>query len=418
MYNDIKWNDIEECGRTKRGKPKKVYLKNLLTIKGRGRNHDKTIIDWKNSVGRTVPMLYDDVVYNVTIDGYETKGSYLIINIIGYHKIDFKIHVTNFLKCGIGNLISNIYANPNSPNRDLIIDSVGEEVAKTLTRTTHKTIEIMCPNCGRGQNIAICNLTNRGFSCNLCGDGFTYPERLMRETLIVLGAEFEMQTSFDNGAHRYDFFLPEQNAIIEVHGIQHYEEATLGRTLDKEQANDRYKRELAIKNGIRAKDYHEIDCRFSELNHCKHGFISVLGKYFDIEALTSEDWNEIETNAQSSKVVEVCNFFNGHGGTAHSVARALNMSVSTVKVYLRKGSELGICSYSGETYLNDKRKRVVQLNKETLQPVCEPHNSACDAAKACGGIQSGISSCCNGKRKSYKGYIWKWESEYSSLINS
>lgn len=126
MYNDIKWNDIEECGRTKRGKPKKVFLKTLLTIKGKGRNHGKTIIDWKNSVGRIVPMLYDDIVYNVTIDDYETKGNYLTINIIGYYKIDFKIHVTNFLKCGIGNLISNIYANPNSPNRDLIINSVGK----------------------------------------------------------------------------------------------------------------------------------------------------------------------------------------------------------------------------------------------------------------------------------------------------
>ena len=52
----------------------------------------------------------------------------------------------------------------------------------------------------------------------------------------------------------YDFYIPELEAIIEVHGSQHYGqgfEKVGGRTLEEEQINDRLKEDLAKQNGIK-----------------------------------------------------------------------------------------------------------------------------------------------------------------------
>lgn len=37
------------------------------------------------------------------------------------------------------------------------------------------------------------------------------------------------------------------------------------------------------------------------------------------------------------------------------------------------------------------------------------YESACEAARQIKGCQPHISDCCNGKRSTHKGYVWKWE---------
>ena len=56
------------------------------------------------------------------------------------------------------------------------------------------------------------------------------------------------------GVRRYDFYVPSLNAIIEVHGAQHYEQgfdSIGGRSFEEERANDILKEKLAIDNGIK-----------------------------------------------------------------------------------------------------------------------------------------------------------------------
>lgn len=63
-----------------------------------------------------------------------------------------------------------------------------------------------------------------------------------------------MEKSFRDlhgGLFRYDFYLPQYNAIIEVNGQQHYTEAWGGRTkLMKQKENDRRKISYALANNI------------------------------------------------------------------------------------------------------------------------------------------------------------------------
>ncbi len=253
-----------------------------LTINIEGYNLPKNRINWVESVGKKVYVLYEEKEYVVTIDNYDKKTAYLTINIEGYNKVDYKIHTGNFTQCKLNSLIGNIYANPNSPNRELILKSVGEDEAKTLTPYSNKKIQIVCPDCSATQNIELCKLTERGFRCNRCSDKFSYPERLVRSVLNRLEIAYLGQLTYDNGKTRYDFFLPDFNVIIETHGIQHYEETRRNkrtRTLEEEQKNDRYKRKLAIENGIKDEDYHEIDCRISTLEWCRPNIEKVINLY-------------------------------------------------------------------------------------------------------------------------------------------
>ena len=88
----------------------------------------------------------------------------------------------------------------------------------------------------------------------------SYPERFMDALLKQLKVTFEREVIFNwskptetnklDGAKRYDFYLPESNTIIAVHGAQHYSggfEVFGGKTLDEEKENDRVKQDIAIK---------------------------------------------------------------------------------------------------------------------------------------------------------------------------
>lgn len=102
--------------------------------------------------------------------------------------------------------------------------------------------------------------------------GGSFPEKFMSSLLNLLNIDFSREmvfkwsdASFHNkGQKRYDFYIPSLEAIIEVHGAQHFQrgfEFCGGRTLEAEQANDQYKEQLAKKNGIRY--YVVIDASYS-----------------------------------------------------------------------------------------------------------------------------------------------------------
>ena len=55
--------------------------------------------------------------------------------------------------------------------------------------------------------------------------------------------------------------------------------------------------------------------------------------------------------------------------------------------------------------VDKQKKKVGCLKNGNLVAVYE---SACEAARQINGSQPHISDCCNGKRKTHKGYGWKW----------
>lgn len=227
---------------------------------------------------------------------------------------------------------------------------VNQGDAQKYRRGSNKRVELKCPNCNHKKFMTVDKLVNRGFSCPFCSDGFTYPEKLMSSLLLTLGVQYKAQLSFDNGLHRYDFYVPTLNLIIETHGRQHYEESRRKgertRTLKEEQENDKYKRKLALTNGI--EHYVVIDCSETSLSYIKNNIIqSKLSNLFNLEEV---DWSEIGIKCESSLVIEVIDYYNKYKCSPVKIASYFKLSKNTVRNYIKRGEELGLCKYEGVNY--------------------------------------------------------------------
>lgn len=80
-------------------------------------------------------------------------------------------------------------------------------------------------------------------------------ESVMRDKLAELGLTYYQEVIFDDLPYlRYDFFLPYNNTVIEVDGIQHiefnkeYHETV--KDFERQKRNDNKKRKFAYKNNV------------------------------------------------------------------------------------------------------------------------------------------------------------------------
>lgn len=133
----------------------------------------------------------------------------------------------------------------------------------------------------------------------------SYPERLLSSLLTMIGVDYGREMVFpwsekverDDGSvstKRYDFYVPELNAIIEIHGSQHYDggfESVGGRTLEEEIRNDKEKAQLAKINGI--KHYIVIDANYSNLSYIKESIIS-NNEFISLFNISEVDWSKVE----------------------------------------------------------------------------------------------------------------------------
>lgn len=380
------------------------YLKSVIGLNGKSR------IDWKNSVSKEIKYKY----------GWNGQFSEGVLKIRKYepktHNVYFEeyekgISTSHLTECKLGGIL-NIIWNKARWMCDL---GVSEEDAKKYRYCSTKKIEVKCPHCGRIKKttpeIIYCK---HSIGCS-CGDGMSYPEKLMENLLIQINIKYEGQYKAKWSKNRiYDFYLPDYNIIIEVHGIQHYEESRRGRSLKEEQENDKLKEELALGNGIR--HYIIIDCRESNLQYIKSNILySELNELFD---LSNIDWVQCGEYAIKNKVKEVCNRYNT-GVFIGDLAKEFGINRNTIRRYLKKGNELGWCKYDPKEERKRSSKRVGKLvgkhnGKMVIQftlkgEFIKTYPSASEAGRQTGIKTSNICDCCNGKYKTAGGFIWKYE---------
>lgn len=228
---------------------------------------------------------------------------------------------------------------------------------------------------------------------------------------------------FDSGEHyspKKEQYKNEQY-IVETHGIQHYEQSNKGRSLEEEQKNDRFKKELALKNGIKEENYIVIDCRYSDLEFIKRNILySSLSNFYDLNKI---NWDKVEGFALSSRVKEACDSWNGgiHNTTQIGVIMKLNRS--TISNYLKKGNELKWCEYNSieerikgieKGFINAKKsnEKSVEIFKDGISlgvflSIMELSTKSIELF----GINldnSNISAVCSGRIKGYKGFTFKY----------
>jgi predicted RNA-binding Zn-ribbon protein involved in translation (DUF1610 family) len=227
-----------------------------------------------------------------------------------------------------------------------MIPFVGEEIAKTHTARSNKSIYPICPDCGRVQKrkTSIDHIYSRKKISCTCGDGFSYPEKIMFNILEQTSVGFVTQLTKSSlswcGNYRYDFYIPSLNCIIESHGLQHYKDTKRkgARTLKEEQDNDRNKEILAKENGI--KSYITIDCRESNLDYIKDKILN--SKLNILLNLSTIDWNESEIFAMSNLTKKVCQIKQENPTLSNvQIGRIFKLNRDTVSEYLKKGKAIG-----------------------------------------------------------------------------
>lgn len=229
-----------------------------------------------------------------------------------------------------------------------------KEDAYTHSHGSHDIVKVKCPHCGRERKMAIYVLyRTKSIGC-VCGDGISYPEKFVISMLNQLDIKYIKEFSpnwIEN--KRYDFYLENYNCIIECHGGQHYNYGFNycgGRTLQEEQENDKYKKDLALNNGI---DYYIVlDCRKSNLEWIKQSILnSELRNLFDLSKI---DWLKCEEYSLKNIVKEVCDYWREYNEINNKelntidIGKIFNLERSTICRYLKRGTKLGWCNYDGK----------------------------------------------------------------------
>ena len=163
------------------------------------------------------------------------------------------------------------------------------EDAHKYHRKSGKKIEIECKNCGFEKEIQITDLVKYGFSCPFCTKGISFPERYMASLLNINGITYEFQKTFPNlKRRRFDFYLPNQNCVIEMNGAQHYQENNF---LDYQSTikSDEVKKKYCEKHDI---NYIPINCSRSTFEfiseELKNSQLNEMLKINDKEEISNE----------------------------------------------------------------------------------------------------------------------------------
>ncbi|XZH34353.1 zinc-ribbon domain-containing protein (plasmid) [Clostridium perfringens] len=312
-------------------------------------------------------------------------------------------------------------------NKWMVDLGVSEEDAKKYTHSSSKTIMVRCPDCGREKKIIISNLyICKSIFCS-CGDGKSYPEKFVMGLLEQLEVDFETEYSpswIDN--KRYDFYIKDLNCIIETHGEQHYKEKLRrvkeSRTLQEEQVNDKFKKEIALKNGV--KYYITLDCRESNLEWIKKSIInSELNDLFNLSII---NWTGCAEFANKNIIKEVCDYWNSGVKSTIKIGEKFNIHCGTVTRHLKKGTKLGWCDYNAKEVMKRIGKQNGGYNKKEVEIF--KNGKSLGFFESCTEIQrqseelfgvkllrSKISQVCNNKKPQYKGFTFKYVEENNNL---
>lgn len=217
-----------------------------------------------------------------------------------------------------------------------------EDIYKYLP-SSNKEVEMICPDCGSRIIKNLNQVDTLGFSCTICSDGISYPEKVMTKLLLQSGLDFKTQLTnktFDwCERYRYDFYIPSLNMIIETHGLQHYENTTWS-DVEEVSRNDSKKEKLARKNGII--NYIQLDCRYSDVDYIKEScFNSDLNKLINLAKI---NWEICDVFANKSIMMNIIDDYNS-GLKISELCKKYRISDNTVREYLKNGHSQGWCKY-------------------------------------------------------------------------
>jgi DNA-directed RNA polymerase subunit RPC12/RpoP len=286
------------------------------------------------------------------------------------------------------------------------------------TANTHKELLWFCKDCKREFYMQTDKFKIRLHKCPYCSENKSYGEKFLYNLLEQLYIPFEMHKTFEwSDKKEYDFYIPELSCIIEVHGKQHYTKSDFsylgGKHYYEEMANDEYKKEIALTNGILR--YIVIDARESNITWIMKSIcnsdLPIILRFNHKEIL----WEECDKYALGNEVKLVCEKYN-ELEDIQLVADYFHCSYNTVKNKLKQGATHGWCNYDADAaqqqaWLENGKKVIEIMSKPVVQ-----FDLNGNFIKKYPSIQfaqrelkiSHIWDCIIGRRKSAGGYQWRY----------
>lgn len=330
-------------------------------------------------------------------------------DVISNWKIGCPICSNNIVKVGVNDF--------NTVHNDLTRYLYDYNDGFKYTSNSKSVVKFKCPHCGFVWEQSIYNFVKRKNKCKNCCISRSYPERFLSFLLDELCVIYESEVLFEwSDNKRYDFYLPEYNIIIEVHGRQHYNDiyrfSKSKRRLIDEEINDKYKEELAKKNGIN--EYIIIDASQSDFNWIKTKICESLLPTILMFSPKDIDWSNCDMCATDNSIFDVCDDYNNCISIRELVEK-YKKSYNTIVNYLNIGNRFGWCNYdakynskqaafkNGQRLKANNSKPVLQVDI-TSGKIINEFSSIREAQKQTG--LNHIGDCASGKRNKCGGYKW------------
>ncbi len=395
--NENRWIDLSGLPRTKHGKH----------------------IDWWRSIGLEVPFQFDMVNGVIKLVSHGQKDK-IFITIDKYVDEPVQIGTHLLTSCLLYKLVGNKVADARP---DIIQYFANPSDAYRYSVYSKAFAEVLCPVCKRKKFQQVNNLCSQGFFCDMCSDGVSLPNKIMYCILEQCKVSFINEASKAKGfnwiakQYRYDFYFQtndERRILVEMDGGFHRNEGQ--QTIDQEKDN------LAKNNGY---EVIRIDCQYDgdPLAYIKTNIIN--SELNNILPLHTVNWDLCEQFLQTNLMHKACKLWEQDEYSVGEITDSLHVSRVTVKTYLKRGKEYGLCpSYSPTESTYRKGPRVALLQQNNVIYVFRHFNHLCEQSSFLLGVYFHKPSVITSSRRNelYKGYeikrITKAEYEQYKMINN
>ncbi len=223
------------------------------------------------------------------------------------------------------------------------------EDAKKYSLHSDKKADLKCECCGaKIPQVTITTIETKGIIlCPLCKDKtLSLGEKIMWAILNYLKIDFiyDNTTEFSNG-RRYDFYIPKNNLIIEMDGMQHSIKpfcinGHVSKTIEEIQKIDQIKEELAIKNGIQ--HYIHIDTKEGNYNLIIE---RIQNQLKDLLPLSKVNWGEIRKETIKPIGKRCLDLWNNGIKSTVDISKQLNINIDSVRKCLKQYASIDMCDY-------------------------------------------------------------------------
>lgn len=301
--------------------------------------------DWIGNIGKELYFEYDDISGYIKIVNYQKSKPQGYITLQYGNKI-ITTTTPNLLHLKIPSLFhkekqSNEYKYNISDIIHKFNDTlkITKQIKINYNNSSVRGYEIECMDC----HYVYKTREDKISTCPVCGKKTSYSERFVYSILKQANITFVPQMEFEWLHNRfYDVYLPDYNAIIEIHGMQHYKPTKMNSKNTPEETYkinieaDNIKYNAAITNGL---NYYIINA--SEPDYLFQETKNTLN-FIDFAKISEL---ECEKFANYKNIKQECELWN-QGYNIEEIHKQLHIPLQTVQHKLRLGNKCGMCNYS------------------------------------------------------------------------